>query len=247
MGHRLLLAALLTLAPACATEPLPLPSSPPNSHLLEPIDSRLDAPPRAQEDFVMSLNREYGLSPYRVSRLDVVAYQYRVGATLSREVWELGGTYRTVEAREGLGTLEGNRLISLVKRAQLYDGGHIGMDATASDGLFETIRFNGHRGAVVLVTSHNPSFEQNAERSELLRSLRRLPTGPNDAGVHACRPQADCRDPTGVSCGRNHAHRDESDRRQGVRCLSATWVGGTYRFARWLDSWRLDSISSWIT
>ena len=83
----------------------------------------------------------------------------------------------------------------------VYDGGHVGQDASASDGPFETLKMNSSRGAVLLVTSGNPTFVQNPARRELLAQLRAIRKRLVDQGARevqvkrrrlasACKPRS---------------------------------------------------------
>ena len=75
---------------------------------------------------------------------------------------------------------ESEELRQLYDSARLFDSGHIGLDLTARDGMFQTLTVRGGR-AVVLVTSVNPTF-QTGPRKELLDWLQRLESGLRKSG-----------------------------------------------------------------
>ena len=73
-----------------------------------------------------------------------------------------------------LSSQETLRLIDLFERAELYKGGHVGVDSTPVDGIFETLKVTSQSRTVVLVTSGNKTFEIDSARKELLSQLYSL-------------------------------------------------------------------------
>ena len=124
----------------------------------------------------MSLIREYGCAAYRECRMHVVAYDGRVVTELHCTYSGNDGRGRRIPplyARYEHPLDAGKQLMGLVEQSRLYDGGHIGGDATASDGIFEVLKLVSDRGAVMVVTSQNPTF-QSGVRKELLAALTTL-------------------------------------------------------------------------
>jgi hypothetical protein len=76
-----------------------------------------------------------------------------------------------LSAREELTPEETLSLINPFDRAALYEGGHIGVDRTSTDGIFETLKATSQSRTVVLVTSGNTTFETDSARKELLSRL----------------------------------------------------------------------------
>lgn len=64
-------------------------------------------------------------------------------------------------------------LRQLYRAAALFDGGHVGADPRGSDLPFEILMVSSNRGAVVLVTPGNRTFDSGARR-ELIDWLRNL-------------------------------------------------------------------------
>ena len=130
-----------------------------------------------QFNFQLSLDREYGRARYRRCRLGVVVFENRGSSQLWCE-HNAPGNVPALFKREELSAKETLSLTSLVERASLYQGGHIGVDTTASDGMFETLKLTAQRGTVVLVTSGNTTFESDPVRKELLSKLHGFENRP---------------------------------------------------------------------
>ena len=120
---------------------------------------------------VLTLSREYGY-PSGFCRLDVSASLNGGEARsfcgpLAEGARDKGRTQaRRITADES------GELRRLYDAAALFGGGHIGLDLTANDAMFEILTVRRGR-AVVLVTSGNPTF-QSGPRKELLNWLQRL-------------------------------------------------------------------------
>jgi len=130
---------------------------------------------QSSENFQLSLIREYGRSHFQQCRLDLVAYEGRVTASLQCSYSGRDGQGQPIApltAREELSSADSKQLTDLVQRSTLYEGGHIGTDTTPSDGVFETIKMRANGKTVALVTSGNPSFIQDSGRSQLLSLLK---------------------------------------------------------------------------
>lgn len=136
-------------------------------------------------DFQLSLIRQYGRFHFSQCRLHVGTYGGNGTASLVCDYAGVDGKGRPIAplmAREELIPAETKQLADLVNRSALYDGNHVGSDSTSGDGIFETLKFQGDRGTVVLVTSGNPSFAQNADRKELLSLLTTIEKRLTDRG-----------------------------------------------------------------
>jgi hypothetical protein len=139
--------------------------------VLSPLSGWQESDPR---DFQVSFKRRYGRSHFSSCRLDMVVHSGKANASLRCIYSGVEGKGRPISpltADETLISAEATRLIGLVARSALYDGEHVGLDATAIDGHFETLEVRRSGRTVVLVTSGNPSFTQNASRKELLSVL----------------------------------------------------------------------------
>jgi hypothetical protein len=141
---------------------------------LAPSGSHADQ--RKPGDFQLSLIRQYDLAVYRECRLNVVAFEGKVVAELSCVSSGNDGRGRPIPpltAREELSLDAGKNLMSLVELSKLYDGGHVGGDSTPVDGVFEVLKLVSERGAVMVVTSNNPTFKSGS-RQALLSALLAL-------------------------------------------------------------------------
>ena len=124
----------------------------------------------ARSDFVLSLDREYGRARFRRCRLGIVVFENRGSSQLWCE-HNAAGNVPALLKREELSSKDALRLMNLVERASLYEGGRIGVDTTPNDGIFETLKLTSQGRTVVLVTSGNTTFERNPARKELLLRL----------------------------------------------------------------------------
>ena len=128
----------------------------------------------ATDNFILSHSRNYGRSVFRECRVDVVVYESQGSATLwcdSTTVDPKGRPVPDLNARQELTADETKLLSATVRSARLFDGGHIGTDSRAVDGIFETLQLLKDRQTVVLVTSGNPTFESDGPRKQLLSML----------------------------------------------------------------------------
>lgn len=131
------------------------------------------APPTT-DNFILSHSRNYGRSVFSQCRVDVVVYESQGSVTLWCDSTALDSKGRPVpdlNARQELTSEETKRLTATVRSARLFDGGHIGTDSRAADGIFETLQLLKDRQTVVLVTSGNPTFDSDGPRKQLLSML----------------------------------------------------------------------------
>jgi hypothetical protein len=133
------------------------------------------SPIPATDNVILSLERGYGNSVFSRCRVDIVVHESRGVATLwcdsipspKRDVPDLN-------ARQELTPDETTRVTTAVRTAQLFDGGHVGADSRAVDGVLETLQVVKGGQAVVLVTSGNPTFERDGPRKQLRTLLQDL-------------------------------------------------------------------------
>lgn len=128
-------------------------------------------------DFQLSLTRHYGRALFRDCRLNVTMFERRAVAELHCTYAPRnakGEELPPVHVREELEAAASKQLSELVDASGLYDGGHVGQDTTEADGIFEALKVNSRRGAVMLVTSGNPTFTDNKSRRALLSMLTGL-------------------------------------------------------------------------
>jgi hypothetical protein len=119
----------------------------------------------------LSLKREYGRSLFRECRLDVTIVDGKGRSSLRCSPTSSSDSSGTVSRDRDLTARELGDILRLSKASDLFTGGHVGTDATAVDGLFETLRVTEPgRGTVVLVSSGNDSFTIGSRR-ELIRLL----------------------------------------------------------------------------
>lgn len=136
-------------------------------------------------DFQLSLERKYGRAIFSECRLDVVSFAARATVSLHCAYAARDGKGKPIQpliAREEWPQAEVRRFGDLVQRSALFDGGHIGTDSTASDGVFETIEMRSNGRAVVLVTSGNETFVKTPARRELLTLLQAVEKRLADQG-----------------------------------------------------------------
>lgn len=146
---------------------------------------RLGAAQEPVGDFQLSWMRQYGRSTFSDCRLDVVMVQERAIASLHCSYSGVDGKGRRIpplRSREELSTEESRRLADLVRASALYEGGHVGKDDTPVDGAFKVLKLRSGGPAVMVVTSGNPTFEQDKARRTLLSSLRAVEKRLADAG-----------------------------------------------------------------
>lgn len=127
---------------------------------------------RVRSDFMLMLIREYGRAAFTECRVGVVVFENRGSSQLwCRYAKGPAGDPPPLFAREELSPHETVSLINLFQRAALYEGGHIGVDGTPTDGIFETLKVTSQSRTAVLVTSGNSTFESDSARKELLSQL----------------------------------------------------------------------------
>lgn len=128
-------------------------------------------PQATTQTVVLSLSRESGY-PQGFCRLHVSASMNGGQAQLFCGPVPDGAPDKRLTRTRRITADESEELRQLYDAARLFDGGHIGVDLTANDGMFEILTVRRGR-AVVLVTSGNPTF-QSGPRKELLNWLQRL-------------------------------------------------------------------------
>ena len=120
----------------------------------------------------LTLIRDYGRAIHRQCRVHAGVYE-GYGVT---ELWcdyaPSNKKFAPLTARIELTAEEVNRLDALFTAAKLFEGRHVGCDGTPSDGIFETLKVYTNAGTVVLVTTCNTSFEDDAARRELLAMFK---------------------------------------------------------------------------
>jgi hypothetical protein len=121
----------------------------------------------------LTLHQEFGRAGLRECRLHIGTND--VAALASLRCLSNAVPSVTTSNRRYLTTPERTQLQRLVDDSDLRSGGHVGVDSTASDGVFETLTFTATGGTVVLVTSGNPAFT-TGPRHELLAWLNALRT-----------------------------------------------------------------------
>jgi hypothetical protein len=132
--------------------------------------------PRSTQPRVVSvmLSRHYGF-PSGLCRLAISAWEgdgsISLRCGLSPDTIGAAHDGRPPERSRQLTGKESAELRRLCSSARLFDGGYIGADLTASDSVFEILKFTDGRTAV-LVTSGNPTFA-SGPRKALLDWLRR--------------------------------------------------------------------------
>jgi hypothetical protein len=117
--------------------------------------------PELPDEFSMSLVREYGRSVFQQCRLDLTVAPGGTYATVRCTAGGLdsaGQPPRPLVASRTLPASEATVLIDLARRSRLYDGGHVGVDGTPTDGVFELLRVTSTAGTALLVTSGNSRF-----------------------------------------------------------------------------------------
>jgi hypothetical protein len=120
---------------------------------------------------VLTLSREYGY-PQGFCRLHVSAWLNGGQTQLFCGPVPDGDPDNRLTRTRRITADESEELRQLYDAARLFEGGHIGLDLTFNDAMFETLTIRRGR-AVVLVTSGNPTF-QSGPRKELLNWLQRL-------------------------------------------------------------------------
>ena len=92
------------------------------------------------------------------------------------------------EVSTTLTAAERSRLFELARAANLFVGGHLGVDASANDAPFERLEVRGDTNVIaILVTSGNPTFAADGPRRELLTTLHRLWEADERLGRSPCR------------------------------------------------------------
>lgn len=133
------------------------------------------AAPQSSRIFQLSLIREGGRVLPPQCNVSIAVYENRTGGELAAGAHvlciynALDGSGRPIpplEKNEQLSPAEFARLEDLVKRAKLYDGGHVG--GRLYEGRFETLEFSSDRGTVILAVTNNPTFVKDPARTALL-------------------------------------------------------------------------------
>jgi len=141
--------------------------------VLMSLAQALPLPPT--ENVILSLSRHYGRAVFSECRLDVVVYGSRGNASLWCDSTSVDSKGRPIipdlNADEELTSDETKHLTATLSSARLFDGGHIGTDGRAGDGIFETLKLLNGGKTVVLVTSGNPTFDIQGPRKQLLSML----------------------------------------------------------------------------
>ena len=165
-------------SPAEVPTPPPTPQPPPSQPTYR--EAYADAQPTGfPSHFAIDFTREYGNWEYRSCALKVRLYlresRIDLACCPAERAPKHAGRILTAD--------ESGQLQRLAERAELCAPGHIGLDLTATDGIFDTIRFRPIAGgrAVVLVTSGNRSFVDNEARRGLREMLNALLTEMLDA------------------------------------------------------------------
>jgi hypothetical protein len=127
------------------------------------------APP--SRSIALSLRQEFGRAVYTSCQLDIVISDGSGGAS-SRCVRNATPPSHVGGERK-LTAEQTKQLLAVARDSDLWGGGHVGVDSTAADGLFETLKVNGSQGTVVLVTSGNPTF-MSGRRRQLLQMLHTI-------------------------------------------------------------------------
>jgi hypothetical protein len=122
----------------------------------------------------ISLTREYGRGLFRECRLDVTVLEGKGRSGLRCFRTGSPDNPGSVSRDRALTASEISDILKLSGASDLFAGGHVGADATAVDGLFETLRVTEPgRRTVVLVSSGNDTFTIGSRR-ELIRLLYSL-------------------------------------------------------------------------
>ena len=161
---------VLALSIACSAGPLPTPPPGPGVPRPDARRTRSVDPVVFPEAFSLSLTQEFGYAPMRYCTLEVAIYQPVPRVAL--ECLHQNGV--VTRAGRDLRAEESEQIFKFASGADLFQGGHSGEDLTPGDGTLETLKVRaGETGrAVVLITSYNATFEDNAARRELLRLLK---------------------------------------------------------------------------
>ena len=128
------------------------------------------APSVLLANFALTLIREGVFSDMPNSQLEVTVFQGNGTASLSYQ--RTDGS--RISGRAELTQDETARLVRLVREADLYGANHIGSEPKLQDVGFETLRLRDVEGGrmVVLVTTGNKAFDEDAIRHELIEVLR---------------------------------------------------------------------------
>ena len=166
----LLVLTIAALSIACSAGPLPTPPPAPGVPRPDPRQTRSVDPVVFPEAFALSLRQEFGNAPMRYCTLDVGIYQ----ASRVVALWCLHQNGVVTRATRDLRAEESEQILKFARGADLFQGGHSGEDFTTGDGTLETLKVRAAETgrAVVLITSYNATFEDNAARRELLRLLK---------------------------------------------------------------------------
>ena len=172
LSHAITTRCLLLLIPLLVAACTDVPPPPPPPHAVQSEKPREVVESTAFPSiFRMTLTREHGHWKYRTCSVDLL-----LSPETGRATFECNGTHGRAGSKRDVSEGEAGNLRRLAQDANLYGGGTIGEDLTPADGVFETLRFRPGEGgrAVVLVTSGNRSFVDDAARRELLGLLNRI-------------------------------------------------------------------------
>jgi hypothetical protein len=146
-----------------------------NAFVLAAVITLIAGPSWAQLTNVqLSLKREYAKALSGECRLDVAVLEGkgRTAVFCSRTL--APGDPATVDRNRALTASEVGEILKLTQASDLFAGGHVGTDSTATDGLFETLTVTQPgRGTAVLVSSGNTTFTSGSRR-DLIRLLHSL-------------------------------------------------------------------------
>jgi hypothetical protein len=165
----LLVLTIAALSIACTDGPLLTPPPGPGVPRPDTRQARSVDPVVFPETFSLSLRQEFGYAPMRYCTLEVAIYQ---PSRVALECLHQNGV--VTRAGRDLRAEESEQIFKFASGADLFQGGHSGEDLTPGDGTLETLKVRAAETAraVVLITSHNATFEDNAARRELLRLLK---------------------------------------------------------------------------
>ena len=119
----------------------------------------------------LSLHREYGRALFTECRMDIRILEGRGNVSLEC-LWNVEPR-QILKQEQSLTPLEMTEFLSLVEQSDLYGGDYAGIDTTAVDGHFETLKVWTTSGRIaIVVTSGNPTFSGATARGRLLEKLR---------------------------------------------------------------------------
>lgn len=113
----------------------------------------------------LSLNRRYGRALFSSCEL-TVTISAGTGSSLM-QCFRVPGAASPPDLLQNrtLAARDVTEILRLSRASDLFAGGHVGSDATAGDGLFETLKVTeSGRKTAVLVSSGNATFESGSRR-----------------------------------------------------------------------------------